>query len=94
MNTEERDFKIEDNVDFGSIETTDDNLTPEITDFGDSRELPIDSEFSPEPDTEELTNVEETPGISNQDIQSAEDQKETPSSNTRVMRYEDFVKNL
>jgi hypothetical protein len=94
MNTEERDFQIEDNVDFDSVEASDHDLTPEVTDFEDSRELPTDTEFSADPDTEELTNVEEDPEISNQDIQSPEWQKETPSSNTRVMRYEDFVKNI
>jgi hypothetical protein len=94
MNTEERDFQIEDNVDFSEIGDNSDDLTPEVTDFDtdgpEGAEDPGDS-F----DGTEFSNSEETSDIS--DVQKdyeTDSQKETPSSNNRVMRYEDFVKNL
>ncbi len=94
MNTEERDFQIEDNVDFSEIGDNSDDLTPEVTDFDtdgpEGAEDPKDS-F----DGTEFSNSEETSDIS--DVQKdyeTDSQKETPSSNNRVMRYEDFIKNL
>lgn len=94
MNTEERDFQIEDNVDFSEIGDNSDDLTPEVTDF--DTDDPVGAE-GPEDSFNgiEFPNAEETSDISDvQDDYQDDSQKETPSSNNRVMRYEDFIKNL
>jgi hypothetical protein len=94
MNTEERDFQIEDNVDFSEIGDNSDDLTPDVTDFDSDGPEGVEG---PEGsfDGTELPNAEETSDISDvQNHYETDPQKETPSSNNRVMRYEDFVKNL
>ncbi len=94
MNTEEKDFQIEDNVDFSEIGNDSEEFTPEVTDF--DTDGPIGTEGTEDSfDGIEFTNSEETSDISDvQDDYQDNSQKETSSSNNRVMRYEDFVKNL
>jgi hypothetical protein len=93
MNPEEKDYQIEDVIDFG-VETEDqDDLTPEVTDFEEhpSHEVADDVQSS---DTQEEEPTEDVISLhSEQPVQNL-DQKETSPSQPRVMRYEDFLKNL
>lgn len=96
MNPEEKDYQIEDVIDFGEDTEDQDDLTPEVTDFDIQR-----SEDPSNPDDEgqpsDSPEDEPSDGIislhSEEPVQSL-DQKETSPSQPRVMRYEDFLKNL
>lgn len=98
MNPEEKDFQIEDNIDFSQAENEPQDLTPEVKDFeeaGASETPEIADDFGAQTELDVEDHGEEESDLSEPiSTQDTETQKETPSTNSRVMRYEDFVKNL
>lgn len=94
MNTEERDFQIEDGVDFGLELDTEVDLTPDVADFEifpKSIETPDSSgnvnPADPTSTDQDQIDLGEYPN-------TREEEKENTPTNPRVMRYEDFIKNI
>lgn len=96
MNPEEKDYQIEDVIDFGEDTEDQDDLTPEVTDFDiqTSQDPVVPADDVQQSDSGEEESSDGIISLHSEEPVQSLDQKETSPSQPRVMRYEDFLKNL